>query len=148
MTTLQCSALTTRHSGNHQASRWVRAAPQNKLRRCFAGMDNLSIPTIWSAFPERMEEIRYEMGSVDRELTAVYGLCHYPRQCTSVNARTLLRRLVQRASLPSEQKFDSLKSTIASLLRIKTLKLGACRLFMKGTSVRCAGCTRAYKHLS
>ena len=64
-------------------------------------MDNLSIPTIWSAFPERMEELRYEMGSVDRELTAVYGLCHTPRQCTSVNARTLLRRLVQRASARS-----------------------------------------------
>lgn len=52
------------------------------------------------------------------------------------------------AQLPSEQKFNSLKSTIASLLRIKTLMLGACRLFMKGTSVRFAGCTRAYKHLS
>ena len=48
-----------------------------------------------------MEELRYEMGSVDRELTAVYGLCHTPRQCTSVNARTLLRRLVQRASARS-----------------------------------------------
>ena len=59
-----------------------------------ADVGSLSIPTIWSTFPDLMEELKYEMASNDRELTTVVGLAPQP---TSVTASTLLSRIFQQA---------------------------------------------------